>query len=270
MDLQRVSLMTFPMLRDTVAGTMNARKIVALAAQNGIGCLDLINLDEKTSEKYIEAMQGSGIKSGCYSASVGCLKSKQEIIEGVRRAVRVAKILGSEMIMLIPAGLATLGRFKKMGRTRSVDILVQYFRCAVDIASAEGISVMFENMPDVSSYLKTADECEKLLTAVPGLKLAFDSGNTLTCGTPAIEFYEKLREYIAHIHVRDVKPVCGILKTCCYGKGRIALKPLLEKMLSDGYDGLFAIEYCHPAGLFSGLSSHDRFVKRFLPLLKQV
>ena len=48
-----------------------------------------------------------------------------------------------------------------------------------------------------------------------------------------------------------------------WGEGEIPVMEIYHRLLRDGYSGLFAIEYTHPAKAVSGPKEHFEHVKRF-------
>jgi sugar phosphate isomerase/epimerase len=94
----------------------------------------------------------------------------------------------------------------------------------------------------------------KLIENVPGLKLVFDTGNPVfladrTQGQPyprqsSWEFYSKVKEHIAYVHIKD-----GIWDaekqdtTYTYpGEGQGDVKRIVKDLLDGGYDGGISIE----------------------------
>ena len=53
------------------------------------------------------------------------------------------------------------------------------------------------------------------------------------------EFYDAMRPYIRHVHIKDIKGDRLVLT----GDGDIPIKPIVSKMLSDGYSGAFSLEW---------------------------
>src|SRR5882724_2830967 len=107
----------------------------------------------------------------------------------------------------------------------------------------------------------------KMLENVPGLKLVFDTGNPVFLADrsqpppwprqDAWEFYTRVREHIAHVHVKDA--VWSAAKQAeeykFPGEGDGQVRRILKDLLATGYDGGIAIEP-HMAVVF-----HDASVK---------
>lgn len=55
------------------------------------------------------------------------------------------------------------------------------------------------------------------------------------------EFYSTFRPLIRHVHVKDLSDRDGSLTPI--GQGNIPIVPIVERMLKDGYDGCFSLEW---------------------------
>ena len=55
------------------------------------------------------------------------------------------------------------------------------------------------------------------------------------------EFYSAFRPYIKHVHVKDFSDKSASL--CLTGDGDIPIQPIAERLLSDGYEGYFSLEW---------------------------
>ena len=107
----------------------------------------------------------------------------------------------------------------------------------------------------------------ELMDNCPGLKWVFDTGNPVfnpdrSKARPwprqdAWEFWEHIREYVAHIHVKDATFVAA-KNDCDYnypGEGQGRVRDILQDALSRGYDAGISIEP-HVAVVFHDASVH--------------
>jgi len=107
----------------------------------------------------------------------------------------------------------------------------------------------------------------KMLDAVPGLRLVYDTGNpglTPDFRKPypypnqdSLETWEHLKAHVVHIHIKDGRrdPVSGEESYFYPGEGDSEVKKILSDVISGGYSGSFTIEP-HLAAVF-----HDASVK---------
>jgi sugar phosphate isomerase/epimerase len=106
----------------------------------------------------------------------------------------------------------------------------------------------------------------KMLDAVPGMKLVYDTGNpglTPDFRKPrpwpnqdSLEVWEHLKPYVVHIHIKDGRrdPQTGEETYFYPGEGDCEVKKILADALASGYSGSFTIEP-HMASVF-----HDKSV----------
>ena len=90
--------------------------------------------------------------------------------------------------------------------------------------------------------------------------------------------YEALKDRIVHVHLKDValldaKPNLfenevaadgRLMRGTVYGKGVIPVKEVFDRICSDGYNGVFAIEYVRPKSETCNLHEHGSYLKPYL------
>ena len=111
------------------------------------------------------------------------------------------------------------------------------------IAEGEGIILGHENCDGYGG--KGPDETLEMLDAVdnPALKLIFDTGNAVFHGQDALAFYEKVKDAVVHIHVKDGKIVeDGEIVACYPDEGMGHNREVFASLKSRGYDGCISIE----------------------------
>lgn len=119
--------------------------------------------------------------------------------------------------------------------------------------AAAGITAAHENCMNWGGF--SADHTLRLIDAVPGLKLVFDTGNPvfqLDRSQPepfpwqnALTFWEKVRDHVVHIHIKDCDyPEAGATEPRYVwpGEGRGYVREILTDAKARGYDGYIAIE----------------------------
>lgn len=130
-------------------------------------------------------------------------------------------------------------RFKRLGE------IVSRFEDA-------GLMALHENCMNWGGF--SAEHTLRLLDEVPNLKLVFDTGNPVfqrdrSKPEPypwqnSLEFYHKVKHAIAHVHVKDaiMHTLEGEPEYTFAGEGSANVEAILEDMLSNGYEGMIAIE----------------------------
>jgi len=55
--------------------------------------------------------------------------------------------------------------------------------------------------------------------------------------------YQKLRPYIRHVHVKDIRVVDGKHQYVLVGKGEAPLRAAIDTLKAGGYDGYYSFEW---------------------------
>ena len=97
----------------------------------------------------------------------------------------------------------------------------------------------------VPSTTTTPRTLDKMLEAVPGLRLLFDPANVRAVGEDPCAFYRRYRERIALVHLKDFAPAAGggLLPVAC-GEGALDWPELLPLVAEA--QGPLLIEYENP------------------------
>jgi sugar phosphate isomerase/epimerase len=183
---------------------------------------------------------GSAIANGAQS-----ILNPFDVCEAAsRRAAVRARRLSAEFVRIMsypvgdPSDLHEEERFRRL-------------REIVAIFSGSGVVVVHENCGNYGGMGWTFSL--RLLENVPGLKLVFDMGNCFhdldyTKKAPypyqdAWEFYEKVRDHVVHLHVKDgLTAEDGKAVHTYPGQGTCDVKRIIDDLLARGYAGAFSIE----------------------------
>lgn len=119
------------------------------------------------------------------------------------------------------------------------------FEEPIRVAEEEDVLLVLEN--EHACYLGTGAETARVLAAHDSLRLraCWDPGNAFMAGEkPYPDGYEKLRPFIAHVHVKDAarrpdpaKPVWTVI-----GEGDIDYRGQFDALRRDGYIGWISLE----------------------------
>ena len=119
----------------------------------------------------------------------------------------------------------------------------------------------------------------ELVAQVPGLKLAFDSGNAVRDrdgdaapradgSMPRLSpwhFYRAVREHVAHVHIKDaIELANGSSRWCWPGEGHGELQRIIADLLARGYDGVLAIEPHLGTGAHHGLPPEEAKARTYV------
>lgn len=100
-------------------------------------------------------------------------------------------------------------------------------------------------------YGDTDDRCLDILTSFDGkLKGVFDPANFIQCRVEVLPAYEKLKDYIEYMHIKDCRKADGFVVPCGKGDGHIA--ELIRRFAEKDGDRFLTLE--PHLKVFDGLS----------------
>ena len=125
------------------------------------------------------------------------------------------------------------------------DRIVEAFAEPVKIAEDAGVVLALEN--EHACYLGTGVETARVLKRIgsPALRAVWDPGNAFFAGEvpPFPAGYEAIREYVAHVHVKDAwRRPSGEDEFVVVGEGTIDYHGQFAALKKDGYGGYISLE----------------------------
>jgi sugar phosphate isomerase/epimerase len=139
--------------------------------------------------------------------------------------------------------------------------IVNRFEEPVKRAERGGVTLVLEN--ESSTNVGTGAEIARLVNEVrsPHLAGLWDPGNAMYAGeVPYPSGYHAVRQFIAHVHIKDVKRTAKArgLETVPPGRGDVDFEGQLRALKADGYAGVLSLEpHYHPQGLTSAQSAEE-------------
>jgi sugar phosphate isomerase/epimerase len=176
----------------------------------------------------------------------------QKHFDGLKRCIKIAKELGTNMVRVMSFRKEMIifgknGAEKWVASTGSWDKLLKLMEGPVKLAEDEGITLAVEtgnNAMITSGWLgkKLIDDL-----GTKNLKIIWDIPNTLYCTEiPYPDAYEEIKDYLAHVHVKDCKSNISraTVQFCPLGKGDMApyLEDIANAMKRDDYKGVISYE----------------------------
>lgn len=121
----------------------------------------------------------------------------------------------------------------------------------VEYARQQDVVLLHENEKEI--YGDTAERCADLMEQLGcgHFQAVFDPANFVQCGQDTKKAYEKLKGYIAYVHIKDALTKDGSVVPAGSGDGNV--EHILKSLLDGGYDGYFSLE--PHLGSFSGLAA---------------
>jgi len=122
------------------------------------------------------------------------------------------------------------------------DEVVRRMRELARMAEEGGVTLVHENC-DGWGGLGPA-ETLALIDAVGSkhLRLVFDTGNPVHHGQDGWQYFQRVREYVVYIHIKDYVLIDGKESACYPGEGKGYVREIVRDLLRRGYAGGFSIE----------------------------
>lgn len=236
------------------------------ARQVGVPGFDTVNihdLPEAAFELVVDQLAQAGVRIDCFASAIGNWGKKIDetfdtSLAEARRAIPRMRRLGTRLIRVMSFAIRENEDQMEEERFRRMREITQMFL-------GEGLQPVHENCMNYGGM--GWPFMLKLLENTPGLKVVFDTGNPVfnpdrTQPKPwprqdAWEFYSHVKEFIAHVHVKDAawNPARNDADYTYPGEGQGDVKRILTDLLANGYDAGISIEP-HLAVVF-----HDANVK---------
>ncbi len=225
---------------------------IRCAGIEGLEC-DLWRLRDRKSTKALFdscEMQVSSV----YSTFDFGHEDRNVSVRKIHELLETAAYFGADKVLAV-LGFVNSGDDAGAVCGKICEVLNEMCRIAEDY----GITVMLEDFDDCKAPYSTAEGLEYFMKNTDGLRLAFDTGNFAYCLESAEEAYERLKQYIIHVHLKDRSYDKGradkdntngkadmagkIMYPCEVGGGFIGIEELIGSLLSDNYKGSFSIEH---------------------------
>jgi len=229
------------------------------------------DLDDAAFDKVCATLDESEIKINCFGSSIANHATQvdcdfEATMAVVKRAIQRMRRLKVPYIRIM--SYAVLYDETEKDRALPDQKEEKRFEQLRRICGAfldAGITPLHENSYNYGSM--SWEHTLKLLDAVPGLKLVYDtadSGITPDFRKPypypnqdCLEVWEHIKPHVIHIHIKDAcrDPQTGIKTYLFPGEGDCEVEKILADAISSGYSGLFSIEPHMVTGI------HDSSVK---------
>lgn len=222
---------------DKIIKLANSYSVDALEIRGIGGVMDNFAIPE-FSEKCAEdtkrrlAEAGISVLSLGTSCSFHDVEKRDAMIESAKGQILIAERMGAPYIRVFGNNL-TEDRddcFKRVG-----DALAEL----ADFAAPHGVTLLLEIHGDYNSV----ETVEPLLKAVgnrSGFGVIWDIAHTDgVYGERWSDFYEFIRPYMRHVHLKDHKD--GLLTLP--GEGSLPIRPIYDRLIADGYEGYFSLEW---------------------------
>lgn len=248
---------TLGVLTDEISDDL--QEAIDLAKSWGIGEIELhsvwgtniCDLSDTDLSRALRIVRKSRVKVTC----IDSLTLRCDLDNDEEYAAHIAHLKRSmEIAPLFDTNIVRLFSFWKLPNPDEAawERIWTKLELPIRIAETEGIVLGFENVS--SGNIGTSADLERLFAQFdsPALKLIWDPGNAAAAGDSrsALEGYERVKDRVVHIHVKDVAFVNGQRQWLPIGQGIVDYVPFLKALECDNYTGTVALEthYRAPGG----------------------
>lgn len=232
----------------------NFNRIVDFAVENGydgieirgiLRQLDLLKCPEFNSKenilvtrKLIEKKKVRIVDLGSSAAMhIAGTTERRKNLEEAKSFIQLAQQLNCPYIRIFPNNFP-----KEQSKEETIDLIAKGLLELGDYAKDYQVTVLMETHGDV---VKTED-IEKIMQLVnhPNTGLVWDVVNMWSVTKePPSEVYPKLKKYIRHTHIKDLKFVDGKEQYALLGKGDTPIFEAIDILAKDGYKGYYSFEW---------------------------
>lgn len=151
-----------------------------------------------------------------------------------QHTVEIAKAMGTKYIRMfsfyIPEDKYAEYRDEVF---RRIGMMVEY---------AEKNQVILAHENEKGIYGEDADRCKELMEQFygPSFQMVFDFANFVQCNVDTLDAYEKLKQYICYIHIKDAYQESGKVVPAGMGNGNV--ENILRDLFVNGFQGFLSIE----------------------------
>jgi sugar phosphate isomerase/epimerase len=248
-----VNELRFPRAVITDEISQDLAHAVAVAKSFGLDGIELRSAwDRNPHELTRDQVQQVKKIAGDFDMAIPCLAApifkcdlhhEEAYVEHRRlleQTIRVAEALGTRLIR----GFTFWedGRFDS-----SLSEITDKIGAMEPLLKESGRILVIESDPATSanSSQRLAQVLERI--GSENIRALWDPGNNLyvpEAERPFPEGYERLKPYIAHIHIKDVRPdpATGNPDACCLGEGAVGFAAVFKRLQEDAYPGWLSLE----------------------------
>ena len=262
---------------------IEARNVLAPGFPSG----NIHDIPDAAFDIVARRLEEAAVRIYCFGSAIGNWGKKidqpfDSSLAEARRAIPRLQRLGTKYIRIMSFAIRDGEDQMEAERFRRVRELTQMFLDA-------GIQPVHENCMNYGGMGWTF--MLRLLENVPGLEVVFDTGNPVfnddrTKPKPhpkqnAWEFYEHVKDYVAHVHIKDARwnPAKNDADYTYPGEGQGDVKRILQDLVTRGYAGGISIEphlavVFHDATVTSSaeaqFNTYVEYGRRLMKLIEEV
>ena len=162
---------------------------------------------------------------------------RQQRIDYTKAALRTAAALGHGYISIEPGGPVP----ESESREWALETFIESLREVLPVAEEVGVDLHVEPEPELlietsAEFLDFAERIDH-----PRVRCNFDVGHLFSVGEDPTEAFDRLAEYVDHVHLEDI-PADRRHEHTQLGDGTMDIDGFLDALDSRGYDGFVTVE----------------------------
>lgn len=232
--------------------------------------IDGVNITSVSDEVFDEVyrkLDAAGIKVSCFGSAIAnwarpITCDPQVDIDDLTRAIPRMRRLGTPFIRVMSYPNDTENPIsEKEWRTEAI----RRMKVLAKMAEDAGITLAHENCSGWGGLSSANSNALLGEVGSPALKVVFDTGNPVTYGQDAWDYYQDVLDDIVYVHIKDAKKIDGKDHYTFCGEGDGYVREIVSDLLQKGYDGGFSIEPHLAAVIHTGerSASADRLFESY-------
>ncbi len=165
------------------------------------------------------------------------IAERKKNLEEAKNFIDLAQKINCPYIRVFPNNLP-----KDQDRNVTIELIINALKELGDYAKDKNVTVLMESHGE----LVYSADLQKIMqsAANPHVGLVWDIVNmwSVTKEPPA-EVYSKLKKYIHHTHIKDLKVADGKENYVLLGKGETPIFEAINILYKDGYNGYYSFEW---------------------------
>lgn len=162
---------------------------------------------------------------------------RKKNLDEARRFIDLAQQINCPYIRVFPNNLP-----KDKDRNATIELIIKGLLELGDYAKGSNVNVLMETHGDL---VRTEDIQKVMETAFnEHTGLVWDVANmwSITKEPPA-EVYQKLKKYIRHTHIKDLRMIDGKEHYTLLGQGEVPVFTAIDSLQNGGYKGYYSFEW---------------------------
>lgn len=245
-----------------VSGKMDIDSFIDCCSGLGVDAVDILDTvcypwfwrgRETLDLNLKRRLEDSGLKLAAYATGNNfALSSDAEFgcnVDKVKNALREAAELGAPLLRIFGGAHEGSGGEKGMSTHKGLVRVAEGIEQCLPEAEKCNVVLALENHGRLPGHSYEVEALIKRFNS-PYLKCVFDCanfmGNNMDEPEDPLRAYERLRQYVIHVHVKDNGPsIVNDRKAHGYvlGKGNVPLRQFVNLLEDDSYSGYCSLEY---------------------------